>query len=168
MGFKIIRWPTCLSRFWSGARCDLASAAPPPARLLVSALAIHSLLRGRGPFVTDTERDSLMLIGSYIGILAVTNMLLAAAAAERRQAERAVSESEKRFRAVVEDQTDLICRFRPDGRLTFVNGRICRFHGKRREELIGTNFLQTLSEEDAAVPLSYINALPPGAAGGFL
>jgi len=38
-----------------------------------------------------------MLIGSYIGILAVTNMLLAAAAAERRAAERAVSESEKRF-----------------------------------------------------------------------
>ena len=78
--------------------------------LLVSALAIHSLLHGRGPFVTGSEKDSLMLIGSYIGILAVTNMLLAAAAAERRAAERAVSESEKRFRAVVEDQTDLIDR----------------------------------------------------------
>jgi len=69
--------------------------------LLVSSLAIHSLPHGRGPFVTNTEKDSLMLIGSYIGILAVTNMLLAAAAAERRAAERAVSESEKRFRAVV-------------------------------------------------------------------
>jgi PAS domain S-box-containing protein len=129
--------------------------------LLVSALAIHSLLQGIGPFVTNTERDSLMLIGSYIGILAVTNMLLAAAAAERRAAERAVSESEKRFRAVVEDQTDLICRFKPDGLLTFVNEAFCRFHGKRSEELIGTNFFQTLSEEDAAIPLSYINSLPP-------
>jgi len=129
--------------------------------LLVSALAIHSLLQGIGPFVTNTERDSLMLIGSYIGILAVTNMLLAAAAAERRAAERAVSESEKRFRAVVEDQTDLICRFKPDGLLTFVNEAFCRFHGKRSDELIGTNFFQTLSEEDAAVPLSYINSLPP-------
>ena len=67
-----------------------------------------------------------MLIGSYIGILAVTNMLLAAAAAERRKAERAMSESEKRFRAVVEDQTDLICRFKPDGMLTFVNGAYCQ------------------------------------------
>jgi PAS domain S-box-containing protein len=129
--------------------------------LLVSALAIHSLLQGIGPFVTNTERDSLMLIGSYIGILAVTNMLLAAAAAERRAAERAVSESEKRFRAVVEDQTDLICRFKPDGLLTFVNEAFCRFNGKRSEELIGTNFFQTLSEEDAAIPLSYINSLPP-------
>ena len=130
--------------------------------LLVSALAIHSLLRGIGPFVTNTEKDSLMLIGSYIGILAVTNMLLAAAAAERRAAERAVSESEKRFRAVVEDQTDLICRFKPDGLLTFVNEAFCHFHGKRAGELIGTNFFQTLSEEDAAVPLSYINSLPAG------
>ena len=161
MGFKIIRWPTCLFRFWSGAPCALASAAPPTGTLLVSVLAIHSLLQGTGPFVTNTEKDSLMLIGSYIGILAVTNMLLAAAAAERRAAERAVSESEKRFRAVVEDQTDLICRFKPDGLLTFVNDAFCRFHGKSRDELIGTNFFQTLSEEDAAVPLSYINSLPP-------
>jgi PAS domain S-box-containing protein len=129
--------------------------------LLVSLLAIYSLLQGIGPFVTNTETDSLMLIGSYIGILAVTNMLLAAAAAERRAAERAVSESEKRFRAVVEDQTDLICRFKPDGLLTFVNEAFCRFHGKRSDELIGTNFFQTLSEEDAAIPLSYINSLPP-------
>ena len=130
--------------------------------LLVSALAIYSLVRGTGPFVTNSEKDSLMLIGCYIGILAVTNMLLAAAAAERSTAERAVSESEKRFRAVVEDQADLICRFKPDGLLTFVNEAFCRFHHKRSEELIGTNFFQTLSEEDAAVPLSYINSLPPG------
>ena len=129
--------------------------------LLVSALAINSLVRGIGPFVTHSETESLMLIGSYVGILAITNLLLAAAAAERRAAERAVSESEKRFREVVEDQTDLICRFKPDGLLTFVNGAFCRFHGKPGGELIGTNFFQTLSPEDAAVPLSYINALPP-------
>jgi PAS domain S-box-containing protein len=129
--------------------------------LLVSALAIYSLLHRRGPFVTLMEQDSLMLIGSYIGILAVTNMLLAAAAAERRAAECATSESEKRFRAVVEDQTDLICRFNPDGLLTFVNDAFCRFQGKSCQELIGTNFFQTLSDEDAAIPLSYINSLPP-------
>ena len=128
--------------------------------LLVSALATYSLVRGIGPFVTKSEQESLMLIGSYIGTLAVTNMLLAAAAAERRTAERAVSKSEKRFREVVEDQTDLICRFTPDGALTFVNDAFCRFHGKRSDELLGTNFFQTLSAEDAAVPLSYINSLP--------
>ncbi len=129
--------------------------------LLVSVLAIYSLLQKRGPFVTGTETESLMLIGSYIGILAVTNMLLAAAATERRQAESAMAESEKRFRTIVEDQTDLICRFKPDGILTFVNEAYCRFHGKNREELLGTNFLLSLSEDDLDVPLSYFSALPP-------
>jgi PAS domain S-box-containing protein len=128
--------------------------------LLVSALAIHSLLSGRGPFITTSEREGLMLIGSYIGILAVTNMLLAAAAAERRQAERALAESERRLRAVVEDQTDSICRFKPDGTLTFVNKAYCLFHGKAREELLGTNFLETLTAEDLAIPLSWFEALP--------
>jgi PAS domain S-box-containing protein len=128
--------------------------------LLVSAVAIHSLLASRGPFVSTSERDSLMLIGSYIGILAVTNLLLAAAAAERRQAERAMAESEKRLRAVVEDQTDLICRFQPDGTLTFVNSSYCRFYNKTSEDLLGASFIQTLSAEDCSIPLSYLNSLP--------
>jgi PAS domain S-box-containing protein len=128
--------------------------------LLVSALAIHSLLGGRGPFLAPTEREGLMLIGSYIGVLAVTNMLLAAAAAERRLAERAMAESERRLRAVVEDQTDMICRFSPDGALTFVNRAFCLYQGKSKEELLGTNFLNALSQEDLAVPLSWFNALP--------
>src|SRR5206468_8096918 len=51
--------------------------------MLVTALAIYSLVRGQGPFVTGSERESLMLIGSFIGILAVTNLLLAAGSAER-------------------------------------------------------------------------------------
>ncbi len=128
--------------------------------LLVSVLAVYSLEEGTGPFVTTNERDSLMLIGSYIGVIAITNLLLAAAAAERRQAEEAVSTSEKQFRAVVEDQTDMICRFKPSGELTFVNEAFCRFHGMAANDLLGKNFFHTLSEEDAAIPLSYVNALP--------
>ena len=128
--------------------------------LLVTSLAIWSLLHGRGPFMAGTERDSLMLIGSYIGILSVTNMLLAAGASERRVAEQSLAANEKRLRAVVEDQTDLICRFKPDGSLTFVNGAYCRFRNQTEQELLGTNFLSTLSGSDATIPLSYFNSLP--------
>src|SRR5439155_13923281 len=106
-------------------------------------------------------KESLMLIGSYIGILAVTNLLLAAASTERRKAEGTMAENEKRFRAVVEDQTDLICRFRPDGRLTFVNEAYCRFYGCGSAELLNTDFLSALSEEERAIPLSYFADMPP-------
>jgi PAS domain S-box-containing protein len=143
---------------WGALRFGQRGAAT--GTLLVSALAIHSLLGGRGPFLATNERESLMLIGSYIGVLAVTNMLLAAAAAERRQAERVMAESEKRLRAVVEDQTDLICRFKPDGTLSFVNRAYCQFHGRTREEMLGTNFLHTLPVEDISIPLSWFEALP--------
>ncbi|MEI7728742.1 MAG: MASE1 domain-containing protein [Verrucomicrobiota bacterium] len=143
---------------WSALRFGQRGATT--GTLLVAVLAIYSLLHGTGPFVTNSVKDSLMLMGSYIGILAITNMLLAAAAAARRTAERAVSESEKRFRAVVENQTDLICRFNPDGCLTFVNDVFCQSHGKNSAELLGTNFFQTLSDPHAALALNYINSLP--------
>ncbi len=61
---------------------------------------------------------------------------------DRKVAEEALRRSEANYRAVVEDQTELICRFGPDGTLTFVNEAFCRYTGKRREELVGTPFLE--------------------------
>ena len=58
-----------------------------------------------------------------------------------RQIERmaqALQKTEASYRAVVEDQTDLICRCRSDGILTFVNGAFARFFGRKRQELIGS------------------------------
>ncbi len=69
---------------------------------------------------------------------------------ERRQAEEALRASEARYRAVVEFQTELICRFTEGGTLTFVNEAYCRYFGKRREELIGVSFLPMIPEADRA------------------
>jgi two-component system cell cycle sensor histidine kinase/response regulator CckA len=126
---------------------------------LVAGLSIYELLRKRGPFWTDNEQTSLMLIGCYIGAAAVGNLLLAAAAAERETAIRATIESEKRYRGVVEDQTDLICRFKPDGILVFVNQAYCRFHGRKKEELIGTSFFANIPEQDREIPLGEFSRL---------
>lgn len=55
-------------------------------------------------------------------------------------------ESEKKYRAIVEDQTDLICRTDPSGRLTFVNGSFCRFFNKDADTLVGQPFLEILPD----------------------
>jgi len=66
----------------------------------------------------------------------------------RKRAEEALQLSERRYRAVVEDQTELICRFLPDGTLTFVNEAYCKYFAKKREELIGLSFMPFIPEED--------------------
>ncbi len=53
---------------------------------------------------------------------------------------RSLQKVEASYRGIVEDQFDLICRYRPDGTLTFVNGAYCRFYGRKRTELIGQPF----------------------------
>ncbi|MGB7442240.1 MAG: EAL domain-containing protein [Coleofasciculaceae cyanobacterium] len=56
-------------------------------------------------------------------------------------------QSEQRYRAIVEDNKEPICRFLSDGRLTFVNSSFCHHFGKTSDELVGQNFLSLMPEE---------------------
>ena len=67
--------------------------------------------------------------------------------------------SEERYREVVESQTDLVCRYLPDGTLTFVNGAYCRFFGYPREKIIGRKFFAFIPEENRAAAMEYVAAL---------
>jgi len=78
----------------------------------------------------------------------------------RKRAEEALVESEKRYRSVVEDQTELICRFLPeDGTLTFVNGAYCRNFDKKVDELVGHSFLSLIPELERGETWKHIAAL---------
>lgn len=59
-----------------------------------------------------------------------------------------LKESEEKYRSIVEDQTELVCRFLPGGLLTFVNEAFCRYFGKKREELLGNSFMKFIPDED--------------------
>lgn len=67
---------------------------------------------------------------------------------ERRNVERALRQSETRYRGIVEDQTELICRFLPDGTLTFVNEAFCRYYNRDRSQLVGHSLLKEAVEEE--------------------
>ncbi|NJD26365.1 MAG: PAS domain S-box protein [Betaproteobacteria bacterium] len=56
---------------------------------------------------------------------------------EQKAAELALKSSEARYRAVVQDQTEVICRVLPDSTFLFVNDVYCRLYGKSADEVIG-------------------------------
>ena len=70
--------------------------------------------------------------------------------------------SEARYRSVVEHQSDMVCRYRADTTLTFVNYAYCRFFGKSRESLIGVRFINLIPEGDRPAALAQIDALVRG------
>ena len=71
---------------------------------------------------------------------------------ERRRAEQALQESERRYRAVVEDQTELIARYDAEFRLTFANRAYARAFGAEPEALVGADFFHAMPPGTGARP----------------
>jgi len=99
---------------------------------------------------SDGEVEELRLLAS----------LIAAATVRARMHER-LRASELRYRNVVEDQTDFIVRWKPDGTRTFVNGSYCRAFGIDPDEAIGTSFFPLISQEDRRAVRERLLALSP-------
>lgn len=70
---------------WAALRFSQREASL--AVVLVSSVAIRGTLHGMGPFAIGTKNESLLLLQSFMGIVAVMTLGLAALAAERRRAD---------------------------------------------------------------------------------
>src|SRR5512132_244309 len=64
---------------------------------ILSAIAVWGTLHGFGPFVGETENQSLLALQSWTAVLTITAMALSAGMAERGRAEEALRESEARI-----------------------------------------------------------------------
>ncbi len=69
--------------------------------------------------------------------------------------------SEARYRAIVEDQTDLICRFWPDTTLTFVNRVYRRYFNLSEAELLETRFDRFVPPDALPELQAHLAALTP-------
>ena len=104
-------------------------------------------LFSRRPF-TVADCELLKLFASSLGHLC-----------SQKRTEEALRISESRYRAIVEDQTELICRHLPDGTITFANQALCDYLHKTSRELIGTTFLPLLLEEHRLNASRYLESL---------
>lgn len=78
-----------------------------------------------------------------------------------REREKSLAKKQKLYRAVVEDQTEFICRFLPDGTLTFVNEAYCRYYGKSKDKLIGKRYFENVLEEVVEEDKQRLSRLTP-------
>src|SRR5262249_9886246 len=130
-------WPAV--RF--GPRGATASLA------IVTLLAMSGGLRGHGPFTSSTPADNALSLQLFLITISPPIMFLAVLVEEQNRSQKALRRSEAQYRAVVEDQTELICRFLPDGTYTFVNGAVCRGLRRPAEDLVGHGFWDRLPAE---------------------
>ncbi|MDQ7786012.1 MAG: response regulator [Thermodesulfovibrionales bacterium] len=75
---------------------------------------------------------------------------------------RKLRDSEAIYRSIVENfQSELICRFLPDGTLNFVNQAFSRSLAKRKQDIVGSTYLSFLCEEDRDRIIGVIASLDP-------
>ncbi len=86
---------------------------------------------------------------------------LEAEIAERKRTEVALRKSEARYRAVVEEQADLVVRLKPDGTVTFVNQTACRYLGRNCGDLVGHRLAEIAGDEAQEMFLELAGKLKP-------
>lgn len=73
----------------------------------------------------------------------------------------ALSRSEARYRAMLEDEAEMVCRFRPDGRILSVNGACARRLGLSSEALEGRSFWDFVAPDDRPQSKYLLDELRP-------
>ena len=76
-------------------------------------------------------------------------------------AKEVLIKSEQKYRNILEDQTEFICRFLPDGTHLFVNDAYCRYFDVKREDIIGNRFRPVLHPDDRNIVAQHIASLTP-------
>jgi protein-histidine pros-kinase len=122
---------------WAALRFGSRGAAT--ATLVVSGIAVWGTVQQVGPFLGRGLTESLLLLQTFMSVVAVTGLLLAATVTERRRAEG-------RFRLAVEAAPNAMMMVDREGRITLLNRQVERSFGYTQEELLGRS-IETLVPE---------------------
>ena len=78
---------------------------------------------------------------------------------ERKQSENALRESERRYKAIVEDQAEFVVRYLPGGVINFANDTLCKYVKISRDELVGRSDYPFMHPEDREAFIRQIESL---------
>jgi PAS domain S-box-containing protein len=128
---------------WAALRFGSRGAAA--AAIAVSAVAVGYTVSGVGPFATSTPVNNLFSLQTFIGVLALTNLIIAAVIAERRAAESALRRSRQQHLDIVNYASVGVLQTDFEGKILLANPAIARILGyEKPEHLIGMNMADSV------------------------
>lgn len=121
-------------------------------------IAVEAMKLGAADYVTkDVNGEYIDFLPSIIDRVMERQQLIS----DRKKALAELQASESRYKAVVDGQTEVICRFQPSGELTFVNLAFCRYFGIRQTDIAFQNLGMILSRKTYQNMKSVLKTLTP-------
>jgi PAS domain S-box-containing protein len=121
---------------WAALRFGVRGAAA--ASLVVSVIAVGYTVSVVGPFATSTPVNNLFSLQTFIAVLALTNLIIAAVIAERRTVESALQRSRQQHQDIVNYASVGVLQTDLDGKILLANPALARILGyEKPEQLLG-------------------------------
>jgi len=111
----------------------------------------------------DPFEDFLELLTPMLWFMLIYSYLKELTTDDLRKSERALRESEEKYRLLIENQTDMVVKVDIEGKFQFISPSYCEMFGKVNEELLGKKFMPFVHEDDRETTAKAMEALyyPP-------
>ncbi len=116
---------------------------------ILSIISILGFEAGGGHFATLENSDvALTLLQVLVSTFSVTSMVLAATIEERRNFQDKIEQNEKKFRALIENSSDVIVLMDKTGRIRYTSPSTYKVLKFTPDELLGTSAFDRIHPED--------------------
>ena len=135
---------------WAALRFGMRGAST--TAVVIALLATVGASYGSSPFAGKTTNESLLLLNSFLGVTITCALFLAGMMEEQRRTDeklgalnRALRQSEQKYRELVELANSIILRWTSEGKITFLNDFGLRFFGYAADEILGRHVMDTIA-----------------------
>jgi PAS domain S-box-containing protein len=116
--------------------------------IITTVQAVIGTKQGWGPFISYDMNTSLLLVQTFNSAICGTILLLASAIHERSNTQQEISLNERRFRALVENSTDMISLLNIRGTITYSSPSQEKIMGFSKGEHEGHNIFRFIYPQD--------------------
>ncbi len=131
---------------WSALRFGLMGISS--SMIVVAFQSIWGVVHGHGPFTGSEPLNNVMSLQLFLFFAATPFMVLAVLTEQNKRSERALRESEQRFRLVADTAPALIWMSGTDKHCTYFNKPWLEFTGRSMEEELGNGWAEGVHPED--------------------